>query len=138
MSPPEHRDTEETESKEAAVNLGLGGSNMSVELRGDTLYAEANTGNKQWIAIITDTHPKYNYDREFVAHQKPKTTKRYSGKCTVEDGAVIEYVRYTHSGKNRKDRYYQLVDGQAYEIEEAQVTTALEGKIIADVPTTHD
>jgi len=93
--------------------LNVGGSNMTVELRENTLYAEANTGNKQWVAVLTDTHPKYNYDREFVAYQKPKTSNRDSGTATVEDGAVIERVRYTHSGKNRKDQFFQLVDGEA-------------------------
>lgn len=113
--------------------LTIGGSNMTVELDNNTLSAEANTGNKQWIAIITDTHPTYNYDREFVAYQKPKTSNRDSGTATVEDGAVIERVRYTHSGKTRKDRFYQLVDGEAHEIEEADVTAALDGEIVPDI-----
>jgi len=113
--------------------LKIGGSNMTVELRGDTIYAEANTGNKQWVAVITDTHPKYNYDREFVAYQKPKTSNRDSGTASIEDGAVIERVRYTHSGKNRKDQFYQLVDGEAYQIDEADVEAALDGEIIPDV-----
>jgi len=114
--------------------LNIGGSNMTVELDDNTLYAKANTGNKQWVAVLTDTHPKYNYDREFVAYQKPKTSDRDSGTATVEDGAIIERVRYTHSGKNRKDQFYQLVDGETYQIDEADVEAALNGKIVADVP----
>jgi len=114
--------------------LNVGGSNMTVELRENTLYAEANTGNKQWVAVLTDTHPQYNYDREFVAYQKPKTSNRDSGTTSVEDGAVIERVRYTHSQKNRTDRYYQLVDGEAHQIDEADVEAAIGGEIVADVP----
>jgi len=113
--------------------LNIGGSNMTVELDGNTLAATANTGNKQWVAVITDTHPKYNYDRDFVAYQKPKTADRDSGTATVEDGAVIERVRYTHSGKNRTDRFYQLVNGEVYQIDEAQVTAALDGEIVPDI-----
>lgn len=120
--------------------LNIAGSNMTVELRDNTtLYAEANTGNKQWVAVLTDTHPTYNYDREFVAYQKPKTSNRDSGTATVEDGTVIERVRYTHSGKNRKDRFYQLVDGEAHKIDEADVEAAIDGDIIPDVePETHE
>lgn len=119
--------------------LNIGGGNMTVELRdNDTLYAKANTGNKQWVAVLTDTHPKYNYEREFVAYQKPKTSKRDSGTASVEDGAVIERVRYTHSGKNRKDQFFQLVDGEAHQIDEADVEAALEGEIVADVPGDDD
>jgi len=114
--------------------LNVGGSNMTVELRENTLYAESKTGNKQWVAVLTDTHPKYNYAREFVAYQKPKTSDRDSGTATVEDGAVIERVRYTHSGKNRKDRFYQLVDGEVYQIDEVDVEAAINGEIVADVP----
>lgn len=114
--------------------LNIGGSNMTVELRENTLFAEANTGNKQWVAVITDTHPKYNYAREFVAYQKPKTSNRDSGTASIEDGAVIERVRFTHSGKNRKDRFYQLVDGEVYQIDEVDVEAALNGEIVADVP----
>jgi hypothetical protein len=113
--------------------LNVGGSNMTVELDGNTISAKANTGNKQWVAVITDTHPKYNYDRDFVAYQKPKTSDRDSGTATVGEGAVIERVRYTHSGKNRKDQFYQLVDGEAYKIDEAEVTAALDGEIIPDI-----
>jgi len=113
--------------------LNVGGSNMTVELDGNTISATAKTGNKQWVAVITDTHPKYNYDRDFVAYQKPKTSDRDSGTATVDDGAVIERVRYTHSGKNRTDSFYQLVDGDAYEIDEAEVTAALDGEIVPDI-----
>lgn len=114
--------------------LDVGGSNMTVELREDnTLHAEAQTGNKQWIAILTDTHPKYNYDRDFVAYQKPRTSNRDSGMATVEEGDVIERVRYTHSGKNRKDRYYQLVDGEVNQIDEIDVEAAIDGEIIPDI-----
>lgn len=113
--------------------LNVGGSNMTVELDDNKLAAKANTGNKQWVAIITDTHPKYNYEREFVAYQKPKTSDRDSGTATVEEGAVIERVRHTHSGKNRTDSFYQLVDGEAHEIEESEVTAALNGEIVPDI-----
>lgn len=112
---------------------------MTVELDGNTLSAKANTGNKQWVARIDDTDPTYNYEREFVAHQKPKTADRDRGTATVEEGAVIERVRYTHSGKNRKDQFYQLVDGEPHEIEEAEVTAALNGEIVPDIEAeTHD
>jgi len=113
--------------------LNVVGSNMTVELDDNTLSAKANTGNKQWVAVITDTHPKYNYDRDFVAYQKPKTSDRDSGTATVEEGAVIERVRYTHSGKNRKDQFYQLVDGEAHQIDEGEVTAALNGEIVPDI-----
>jgi hypothetical protein len=113
--------------------LTIGGTNMTVELDGNTLAATANTGNKQWVAVITDTHPQYNYDRDFVAYQKPKTADRDSGTATVKEGVVIERVRYTHSGKNRTDRFYQLVDGEAYQIDEGQVTAALDGETVPDI-----
>jgi len=113
--------------------LDVGGSNMTVELRGDELHASANTGNKQWVAVITDTHPKYNYDRDWAAYQKPKTTDRDSGAAPIADGDVIERVRYTHSGKNRTDEFYQLVDGEAHAIDEADVKDALDGEIVPDV-----
>jgi hypothetical protein len=63
---------------------------MTVELDGDTLAATATTGNKQWVAVITDTHPKYNYDRDFVAYQKPKTSDRDSGTATVDPTQVLD------------------------------------------------
>lgn len=99
---------------------------------GTELYAEASTGNKQWVAEITDTHPKYNFEREFIAYQKPKTSKRYSGREVVQDGAVIEMARYTHSGKNDTRRYYQLVGDELHKIDETDVTKALE-EIVIDV-----
>jgi len=112
---------------------------MTVELRDNKLYAEAQTGNKQWVAVITDTHPKYSYDRNFAAYQKPKTSNRDSGTATVEDGTVIERVRYTHSGKTRKDSFYQLVNGEAHQIDEADVEAALDGEIVPDIePETHE
>lgn len=123
-----------SEARQTMPELNIGGSNMTVELReNNTLYARAETGNKQWVAVLEDTHPKYNFDREFVAYQKPATSDRDSGTATVEDGAVIERVRFTHSGKNRKDRYYQLVDGDAHQIDEADVEAAIDGEIIPDV-----
>lgn len=115
------------------TELNVGGSNMTVELRGNILCAESNTGNKQWVAVLVGTHPQYNYEREFVAYQKPKTTNRDSGTVPVNEGAVIERVRYTHSGKNRKDSYYQLVDGEAHPIDEVDVVAAIEGEIVPDV-----
>lgn len=119
--------------------LTVGGSNMTVELRENTMYAEPNTGNKQCVAVLTDTHPKYNYDRDFVAYQKPKTADRDSGTVNIEDGAVIERVRFTHFGKNRKDHFYQLVDGEVYQINEVDVEAALGGRIVAKVPEeTHE
>lgn len=106
--------------------------NMEITVDGNELSAKANTGNKQWVAVITGTHPQYNYDREFVCYQKPKTSKRDSGSETVEDGTVVEYVRYTHSGKNRKGRYYQIVGGELHQIDEDDVKAALE-EIVVDV-----
>jgi len=41
--------------------------------------------------------------------------------------------------KDRKDRYSHLVDGKAYQINEADVEAALEGKTLADNPEeTHE
>lgn len=107
--------------------------NTFIEVR-----AESNTGNKQWVGILTDTNPKYNYDRDFVAYQQPKTSNRDRGTATVEDGAFIKRVRYTHSGKNRKDSFYQLIDGKAYRIDVADIEAALKGEIVADVPGDED
>lgn len=123
----------ETEQQPEKRKLNIGGSNMTVRLRGNTLYAEANTGNKQWVAVITDTDSKYNYEREFVAYQKPRTTNRDSGTATVEEGAVIERIRYTHTGKSRREEFYQLVNGRVYEIVEEDVEAALAGEIVANV-----
>lgn len=94
------------------------------------IFAEADTGNKQWVAIITDTHPKYNYEREFVAYQKPKTSKRDSGRDEISEGDVVEKVRYTHSGKNDTRRYYQFAAGELHQIDETEITQALEGVIV--------
>ena len=94
------------------------------------IFAEADTGNKQWVAIITDTHPKYNYEREFVAYQKPKTSKRDSGRAEISEGDVVEKVRYTHSGKNDTRRYYQFAAGELHQIDETEITQALEDVIV--------
>jgi len=120
--------------------LTVGGSNIKVELdvENNTLHAAAQTGNKQWVAVIEDTHPKYNYEREFTAYQKPKTSDRDSGSASVEEGAVIEYVRHTHSGKNRSDTYYQLVDGETHEIDEVDVEEAINGEIVVDADDDDD
>ncbi|RDZ61381.1 hypothetical protein C5B90_19095 [Haloferax sp. Atlit-12N] len=104
---------------------------------GTEIFAEATTGNKQWVAIITDTHPKYNYEREFVAYQKPKTSKRFDGRAMVEEGDVVEMVRYTHSGKNDTRRYYQFVGGELHQIEKTDITKAL-SEIVVDVATPRD
>jgi hypothetical protein len=108
--------------------------NMEITVDGTTIKASANTGNKQWVTVITDTHPKYNYERDFVCYQKPKTSKRDSGSATVEDGTVVEYVRYTHSGKNRSETYYQVVGEELHQIDEADVTAALEEIVVDAAP----
>lgn len=102
------------------------------------IYAEADTGNKQWVAVITDTHPTYNYEREFVAYQKPKTSKRDSGRAELTEGDVVEKVRYTHSGKNDTRRYYQFAAGELHEIDETEITQALEDVIVETEPETHE
>lgn len=102
------------------------------------IFAEANTGNKQWVAVITDTHPKYNYEREFVAYQKPKTSDRDSGRAELSEGDVVEKVRYTHSGKNDTRCYYQFAGGELHEIDETEITSALEEIIVEVEPETHE
>jgi hypothetical protein len=103
---------------------------MEITVEGNELSAKANTGNKQWVAVITGTHPQYNYEREFVAYQKPKTSNRDSGSETVEDGAVVEYVRYTHSGKNRSETHYQVAGEELHQIDEDDVEAAFEEIVI--------
>ena len=112
--------------------------NMEITVEGNELSAKANTGNKQWVAVITGTHPQYNYEREFVAYQKPKTSNRDSGSETVEDGAVVEYVRYTHSGKNRSETYYQVVGEELHQIDEDDVEAALEEIVVEVEEETHE
>jgi hypothetical protein len=111
---------------------------MEITVEGNELSAKANTGNKQWVAVITGTHPQYNYEREFVAYQKPKTSNRDSGSETVEDGAVVEYVRYTHSGKNRSETYYQVVNEELHQIDEDDIEAALEGIVVEVEEETHE
>lgn len=113
--------------------LTVGDSNMRVELDGNTLTAKANPGNTQWIAVLTDTHPKDNDDRDVVASPKPKLSDRDTGTPTVEDGAVSERVRYTHSGKHRTDQFYQLVNGDAHAIDAAEVIAALNSEIVSAI-----
>ena len=105
-------------------------ANMEIDVENGTLTADAKTGNKQWVAKITGTHPQYNYDRDFVAYQKPKTSKRDSGTASVETGAVVEYVRYTHSAKNRKERYYVVVGDELVEIDEDDVERVLDATVV--------
>ena len=112
--------------------------NMEITVEGDKLSAKANTGNKQWVAVITGTHPQYNYEREFVCYQKPKTSKRDSGSETVEDGTVVEYVRYTHSGKNRSETFYQIVGGELHQIDEDDIDAALEEVVVDAAPEPRD
>ena len=40
--------------------------------------------------------------------------------------------------KNRREKFYQLVNGCAYEIDEVDVGAALDGKIVADVADKED
>lgn len=103
---------------------------MTLELDGTDLEASAAKGNKQWVAVITDTHPKYNYDREFVAYQKPKTSDRDSGTASVEEGDVVEETWFSHGGKEKGRVYYQVVDGELHEIDDADVEDALEGIVV--------
>jgi len=111
---------------------------MEIRIEGNELNAKANTGNKQWVAVVTGTHPQYNYEREFVAYQKPKTSNRDSGSETVEDGAVVEYVRYTHSCKNRSETYYQVVGKKLHQIDEDDVEAALEEIVVEVEEETHE
>lgn len=106
--------------------------NMEIEVNDGELHARAITGQKQWVAVIEDTHDKYNYDRSFVAYQKPRTSNRDSGRVEIEEGAVIENVNYSHSGKTRLDHFYQVADGELHSIDESDVEDALE-EIIVDV-----
>lgn len=107
---------------------------MEIDVDNGELHAKAITGQKQWVAVIEDTHPTYNYEREFVAYQKPCTTNRDSGTVEIEDGAVIENVNHSHSGKTRHDHFYQIVDGELHSIDESDVEDALES-IIVEVDT---
>lgn len=107
---------------------------MDVKLTDDgRIIAKATTGNKQWVAKLTGTHPSYNYEREFIAYQKPRTTKRDRGEASIEEGDIIEKVRYTHSGKNNSRWYYIVRDGELEEIDRDDVTPLVEGRSIEQV-----
>lgn len=82
---------------------------MNIEIKGDTLIARSSTGNKQWVAKVTGTSEKYLFEREFVAYQKPRTSKRASGMVEIKEKDVIEKVSFSHSGKTRSNAFYQVV-----------------------------
>jgi hypothetical protein len=82
---------------------------METEIKNGKLYAKADRGNRQWIAKVTGEDIQYGFAREFVAYQKPMTSQRASGSCTIRVGDVIEDVEYTHSGKNRDIENYYVI-----------------------------
>ena len=92
-----------------------------------TLELESKRGNKKWVAVLTDTHEKYNYDRDFVAYQKPKTSNRASGSADLEDNDVLEEVQFSHSEKEKYRRYYVYdADAGGFDkIEESEVEDLL-------------
>lgn len=99
---------------------------MKIHIRADqTLVAQATTGNKQWVAKLVGTHPKYTYEREFIAYQKPYTSTRDRGTASVEDGDIIEKVRYTHSGKNDTRRYARVDGRDLVELDRDDVDAAV-------------
>jgi hypothetical protein len=81
----------------------------------------AKTGNKQWVAHITGEDSKYNFERDFVAYQKPRTSERVDGNIKLEDGMVFETTSYSHSGKNSNRSYLIYDDGEMKKISEEEV-----------------
>ncbi|WP_227130958.1 hypothetical protein [Halorubellus salinus] len=71
-----------------------------------SLEASKSAGNKQWVAVLTDTHPEYRFDRDFVIAQH---TKRNRAQTTqVSDGTIVEEVWFSHSGNEKGRRYYRV------------------------------
>lgn len=82
-----------------------------------TLGLKSTRGNKKWVAVLDGEHDKYNYDRDFVAYQQPKTSSRARGKVSLNDGDVLEEVQFSHGGNEKYRRYY-VFDADASEFEE--------------------
>ena len=87
------------------------GEKMEINITNGEVHASANTGNRQWVAIIVGLSEKWRYDRKFVANQPSMTCRRYDGYAKIEAGQYIESVRFSHSGKGRNTIYY-LFDGE--------------------------
>lgn len=106
-------------------------------LDGNNLEATPGAGNKQWVAKITGTHPKYNYDRDFIMYQKPRTSERDHGITTLENGDIIEIVYFSHGGKEKPRTYQMFWDGEFVEIN--LVREALDNpEEFAPEPETHE
>lgn len=82
------------------------------------MYLETNytTGNKAWAAKITGTHPKWNFEREFI-----NKTRAGLKVTEVQEGDIIEEVVFSHSGKNRSKEYFLVEGGELKKITEKEV-----------------
>lgn len=108
-----------------------------LELDGNELEATPGAGNKQWVAKISGRHPKYNYERDFVMYQKPRTTERDHGKTTLENGDIIEIVYHSHSGKEKPRTYQMFWDGQLVEVDDVDEALDNPEEFVPE-PVTHE
>ncbi|MFC6723407.1 hypothetical protein ACFQE1_03155 [Halobium palmae] len=109
-----------------------------ITVEGDELSAKADTENKQWIAVNTGTHSQDNHKRKCLCYQELETSTRDNGSETVEDGAVVEYVDGTHSGKNRSETHYLAGREELHQLGEDDIETALEEIVVGAEEGTHE
>lgn len=91
---------------------------MNIVKQKGMLFLETNytTGNKAWCARITGLDTKYKFVREFF-----NKTRQGFRTHEINEGDIIEEVVYSHSGKNRSQKFYIVSDGALVETSERHV-----------------
>ena len=82
---------------------------MKIVKKDDKMFLETQytTGNKAWCAKITGTHPKWDFERNFL-----NGTRKGLKLSQVEDGDIIEEAIFSHSGKNSSRSYFVIKNGE--------------------------
>ncbi|QSG09588.1 hypothetical protein [Halapricum desulfuricans] len=109
--------------------LKIGGSKITVELNGNTIEAKANTGNKQWVSVITETHEcdgcgdEFDTEHGLATHEGlthsndgPSSTDESDGHTAevVADGGTEE-IRDLRDVRNSDDEVRRYsADGHLY------------------------
>lgn len=114
------------------LSFNVGESNVTIKLCHP--HNGCDQRQRAIVGVIANMHPTDD-DRDIVARQLSKTDQD-SGTSILENGVGIQRAHDTHSGKSHTDCYNQLGDGTVHPIDEAEATTALDGKIVSNIEAT--
>ena len=95
---------------------------MKLIIKDDRLFIESEytTGNKQWLAKIIGKHDKFEFEREFL-----NGTRKGLKISEIQNGALLEEVSYSHSGKSSSRNYFKVIDNKLTDISKKELLLEL-------------